>query len=125
MAAIQIPNLPPAIALNGAELLEAVQAGSSVRITSSQIANLALVSPNVSTPTTYQFMSALAATGGIDANLLWQALPSNFESAATIQFYCSPFVPVGSALYNLCVTTYPGIDMVALYTNALLQPAWG
>lgn len=38
MAAIQIPNLPAAIGLNGAELLEAVQAGVSVRVTSAQLA---------------------------------------------------------------------------------------
>ena len=40
MSNIQIPNLPVAIALNGTEQLEAVQSGTSVRITSSQIANL-------------------------------------------------------------------------------------
>lgn len=40
MANIQIPNLPAAIAVSGAEQLEAVQAGSSVRVTVSQIAAL-------------------------------------------------------------------------------------
>lgn len=33
MSNIQIPNLPAAIALNGSEQLEAVQAGASVRVT--------------------------------------------------------------------------------------------
>lgn len=47
MSQIQIPNLPVAIALNGTEQLEAVQAGTSVRLTTQQIANL---SP---TPTYY------------------------------------------------------------------------
>ena len=37
MANQQIPNLPPAIALNGTEQLEAVQAGTSVRITTAQL----------------------------------------------------------------------------------------
>jgi hypothetical protein len=37
LSAIQIPNLPVAIALNGGELLEAVQAGVSVRITTAQL----------------------------------------------------------------------------------------
>lgn len=37
MSSIQIPNLPPAIALTGAEQLEAVQAGTSVRVTVSQL----------------------------------------------------------------------------------------
>ncbi|MEN6608608.1 MAG: hypothetical protein ABFD60_15285 [Bryobacteraceae bacterium] len=42
MSAIQIPNLSAAIALNGAEQLEAVQAGTSVRVTTQQIANLSV-----------------------------------------------------------------------------------
>lgn len=40
MSNVQIPNLPSAIALNGTEQVEAVQAGVSVRITTSQIAAL-------------------------------------------------------------------------------------
>lgn len=39
MAYSQIPNLPPAISLNGTEEMEAVQAGSSVRVTTRQIAS--------------------------------------------------------------------------------------
>lgn len=38
MANVQIPNLTAAISLNGTEELEAVQAGSSVRVTANQIA---------------------------------------------------------------------------------------
>jgi len=37
MSVVQIPNLPAATALSGSEQLEAVQSGSSVRITASQI----------------------------------------------------------------------------------------
>lgn len=37
MSNIQIPNLPPAIALNGSEQLEGVQAGVSVRLTVTQL----------------------------------------------------------------------------------------
>jgi hypothetical protein len=40
MAVEQIPNLPAAIALSGAEQVEAVQAGVSVRTTTQAIANL-------------------------------------------------------------------------------------
>lgn len=59
MAQIQIPNLPVAIALNGTEQLEAVQAGTSVRITTQQIANL---SP---TPTYYgEFYDTTTQTNG-------------------------------------------------------------
>jgi hypothetical protein len=42
MSVIQIPNLPAAIALSGSEQLEAVQAGSSVRITVSQVKDYAI-----------------------------------------------------------------------------------
>jgi hypothetical protein len=40
VANVQIPNLPPAIALTGAEQLEVVQAGVSVRTTIRAVANL-------------------------------------------------------------------------------------
>jgi len=40
MAVVQIPNLPAAVTVTGAEELEAVQAGVSVRLTASQIAGL-------------------------------------------------------------------------------------
>ena len=43
MSNVQIPNLTAAVALNGTEQLEAVQSGSSVRVTSLQIANLAQI----------------------------------------------------------------------------------
>lgn len=43
MSSIQIPNLPVAIALTGSEQFEAVQAGSSVRVTVAQIATYSSV----------------------------------------------------------------------------------
>lgn len=39
MAVVQIPNLPVAIALGGEELMEAVQAGTSVRVSVAQLAD--------------------------------------------------------------------------------------
>ena len=47
MSSVQIPQLPIAIALNGSEQLEAVQDGTSVRVTSQQIASLA---PSITGP---------------------------------------------------------------------------
>ena len=126
MAVVQIPNLPAVIALNGTEQLEAVQAGSSVRLSVKQIAQYALtVNIPSSAVTQYQFWSALAATGGIDANLLYQAIPADMEDAAAIQFYTSPFVTAGSPMYNLCVSTYPLLDMNALFVSAALLNPWG
>ena len=46
MANITIPNLPAAISLSGAEQLEVVQAGTSVRTTTGQIAGLAPIQAN-------------------------------------------------------------------------------
>lgn len=48
MSNIQIPNLPAAIALNGGELLEAVQSGVSVRITTAQLGVLLNIMGNAS-----------------------------------------------------------------------------
>ena len=53
----QIPNLPAAVALSGTEEMEAVQSGSSVRVTTSQIASLA--SPFAGNPLTV----AMGGTG--------------------------------------------------------------
>ena len=52
MASVQIPNLPVATSLTGTEQLEAVQSGTSVRVTSQQIANLAPAAPTGPTGTT-------------------------------------------------------------------------
>lgn len=51
MANKQIPNLPPAIALNGTEQVELVQAGVSVRATTQEIADLKGVGPTGPTGT--------------------------------------------------------------------------
>lgn len=59
---IQIPNLTAAIALSGAEQIECVQAGASVRTTTQAIANLAhiAVAQNVTTAQ----KNALSAVAG-------------------------------------------------------------
>lgn len=59
---IQIPNLTPAIALSGAELVEIVQAGATARCTTQQIANLAQLTVAQNVTTTQK--NALSATAG-------------------------------------------------------------
>jgi hypothetical protein len=59
---IQIPNLTPAIALSGAELLEIVQAGATARCTTQQIANLAQLTVAQNVTTTQK--NALSAVSG-------------------------------------------------------------
>jgi hypothetical protein len=59
MSSIQIPNLPPVIALSGEELLEGVQAGSSVRISMGQI----IAASAVGLPTTLPIPITAGGTG--------------------------------------------------------------
>jgi hypothetical protein len=61
---IQIPNLPVAISLSGAEQVEIVQAGTSARTTTQAIANLAQIAtaPNY---TTSQKNALSVTTGAI------------------------------------------------------------
>jgi hypothetical protein len=59
---VQIPNLTPAIALSGAELLEIVQAGATARCTTQQIADLAQLTVAQNVTTTQKL--ALSATSG-------------------------------------------------------------
>lgn len=61
---IQIPNLPVAISLSGAEQVEIVQAGTSARTTTQAIANLAQIAtaPNY---TTSQKNALSVSTGAV------------------------------------------------------------
>ena len=59
---VQIPNLTPAIALSGAELVEIVQAGATARCTTQLIANLAQLTVAQNATTTQK--NALSAVSG-------------------------------------------------------------
>jgi hypothetical protein len=61
MSNIQIPNLPAAIALNGSEQLEGVQAGASIRLTVTQLA----VYIAAQYPTPFAVQSPLELTDGV------------------------------------------------------------
>lgn len=96
MAQIQIPNLPVAIALNGTEQLEAVQAGTSVRVTTQQIANL---SP---TPTYYgsfydtttQTNAGATSANPVKFNTTDLSLGVSVESLSTIRI-------ANAGIYNI------------------------
>ena len=77
MSSIQIPNLPVAIALNGTELLEAVQTGVSVRITTAQLGVLLNIMANASifgkynlVPPTYSSGDSTAVQTDVNGRLL-------------------------------------------------------
>ena len=59
MAVVQIPNLPAVAGLSGAELLEAVQSGSSVQVSLNQIAALF----QIGTPLTFPLQVSIGGTG--------------------------------------------------------------
>lgn len=61
-AVIQIPNLPVAIALNGSEQYEGVQAGASVRVSTAQIA--AFINANYPPPGVSSIATTAPITGG-------------------------------------------------------------
>lgn len=126
MAVVQIPNLPPVLGLAGNELFEVVQAGTSCKASTQQIANI-YSGPSVppGSVTKYQFMAAIAAYPGVDPNLFFQAIPPDYSDPATIQYYGALFVSPFSPLYNLCQATYPTMNMTTLYGIALAQPVWG
>lgn len=82
MAFKQIPNLPVAIALNGTEQLEAVQAGTSVRVTTQQVANLYTTPANglqITVLTTTQ-RNALASPA--DGTLIYNSTDNKFQGRA-------------------------------------------
>lgn len=62
MSVIQIPNLGPAIALNGTEQFEAVQAGTSVRVTTAQLG--AYVASTYPAPGVSSIATSAPITGG-------------------------------------------------------------
>jgi len=72
MSNVQIPNLPAGIALNGSELLEAVQAGTSVHISTSQIASYAsstFVTPSIGSVTANAPVTAATVSKAVTIGL--------------------------------------------------------
>ena len=62
-----------------------------------------------------------------DPNLLVQAINPDWANAATVQFYTSSYVVVGSPLYALCQTTYgyTSGQMATLMAIAATLSPWG
>jgi hypothetical protein len=72
MSVVQIPNLPAATALNGSEQIEAVQAGTSVRITPAQIGayiNIQYPPPGITSVTANSPLSSSTVLGAVTITL--------------------------------------------------------
>lgn len=132
MAVVQIPNLPPAIALTGGEQLESVQGGVSVRISTSQIAffsqNLpANIAPSGLFCTNRQWRSALAAIPSPSPNALIEVdnnVPADISNAINIQWNHGEWVVSGDALYVFTQTTlgYSSSQIAVVMADALGYP---
>ena len=106
MTDVTIPQLVPAIALGGAEQLEIVQNGVSKSATVSLF--IPFYPPAVpglpGTATRLQFFSAVAILA--DMNLLFQALPPDWNNASTIDFYAGNVLQITGSLALLAKTTF-------------------
>jgi hypothetical protein len=85
-------------------------------------------SSNVYNVTLNQFINALLLMApSVNPGLLYQAVSDKWDNATTIQFNTSPYVAVGSPVYNLCQTTYGYTpdQMATLMSLAATVPQWG
>ena len=103
MSVSQIPNLTPATALSGSEQLEAVQAGSTVKVTASQIAAYTQAQYPVSTITSVTATSPLSST--------------TVGNAVTIS------LPVASVT-NTYLAAMPNNTLMGNFTGGSSQPVY-
>lgn len=132
MAVIQIPNLPPAISLTGAEQMEAVQGGVSVRTTVNQIAFFTQnFPPNIAPSgifcTNRQFRLALAAIVTFSPNAMVYIdnnMPADISDPVNIQWNHGGWVVKDDTLYAFTqsLLSYSTTQMLVLMANAMAYP---
>lgn len=109
MANVQIPNLPAAIAVSGAEQLEAVQAGTSVRVTAAQIASLA-------SSGSAGVVANIAATGTTGATSAPLTGVINAVTSATTGVAVGIYITAGVGI-NQTVFNATAVDLVVYPSN--------
>jgi hypothetical protein len=125
LSSIQIPNLSPAVALNGTEQLEGVQSGSSVRLTVAQLGDYIITVyplPSVTSVATSSPVTGgtITTTGtiGLEAagvtNVYLAAMTANTVKANVAGSPASPVDASTSAVLDFISTTRGSI----LYRNA-------
>ena len=130
MSNIQIPNLPAAVALNGTEQLEGVQAGVSVKLTVAQIGayiNAQYPPPGVSSiatsaPLTGGTITSIGTIGLAAAgvtNLYLAAMTAgtvkaNVTGGATPLFAVLPQVLLSVVVHPLVTRLVAGLDRLRL-----------
>ena len=114
MSGIQIPGLPQAVSLSGAELIEAVQAGVSVKVSASQLISFATASV-----TQHQMRAWLAANGfPLYIYTVDFACPADIANAVNIQWLHGNSMSVGDPLYLFIQATlgFTSTQMLNTYT---------
>jgi len=84
--------------------------------------------PSIANVTMNQFVNALLLMAPpANPDLLYQAVPAEWDNATTIQFNTSPYVGVGSPVYNLAQTVYgySAGQMATLMSIAGSLSQWG
>jgi hypothetical protein len=108
MAIIQIPNLPAVIGLDGSELFEGVQAGSSVKISLNQI----IAATRGGTPATLPIPVSLGGTG-LDTFTIGDIM----YASATQTFSKLADVALGNAIISGGIGAAPSYGKIGLTTH--------
>lgn len=122
MSVVQIPNLPQAIAVSGAELIEIVQNGVSCRISLTQ-----LLSAYVGAGVTQKQMRGWLASNGVPSYIYAVdfACPADIANQINIQWLHGANMVSGDPLYVFIETTlgFSSAQMNAAYIAMGSYPA--
>lgn len=108
MAIIQIPNLPAVIGLDGSELFEGVQAGTSVKISLAQM----IAAARITTPITFPIAVSVGGTG-----LTTFTVGDIMYASATQTLSRLADVALGNAIISGGVGAAPSYGKIALTTH--------
>lgn len=108
MAIIQIPNLPAVIGLDGSELFEGVQAGTSVKISLAQM----IAAARITTPITFPLSVSVGGTG-----LTSFAVGDIMYASGTTALSTLADVATGNAIISGGVGAAPSYGKIGLTTH--------
>jgi hypothetical protein len=112
MAIIQIPNLPAVIGLDGSELFEGVQAGTSVKISLAQM----IAATRAGLPTTLPIVTSLGGTG-LSSFAVGDIMYASAITAATGSLAKLADVATGNAIISGGVGAIPSYGKIGLTTH--------
>jgi hypothetical protein len=110
MASVQIPNLPAVIGLDGSELFEGVQAGTSVKISLAQM----IAAARITTPITFPLSVSVGGTG-----ITSFAVGDIIYASATETLSKLPAAATGNALLSGTTPSYGKIGLTTHVSGVL------